>query len=379
MTVVEKSTTGAKLPLDSLEIKGYRCFKELTIPKLARVNLITGKNNVGKTSLLEAVHLWARRGSPEAVWEILSSREGAFVHAAPTSNDVLDALARIFNSGSSAFARTVYGTSASTYLLSDGELPAAVIGWRSPMGPSKILELKIYRPEPQSVNPIGLFPTFRDNDGIIGHQSQVYSLQRVIDSDRHVWDQKDSTPCLFCGPRGMSAGRNGILWDNIALSPRKVDVIAGLSIIQPVEDVGLFGEPGVGLGRVLYTRLGGDAMPRPLSGLGDGMTRAFGIFLALVNSTDGILLLDEVETGLHYSVLTDVWKTIFELANRLNVQVFATTHSWECIQAFQEALWSSDENDGELIRLESKDDLIKSTVFNKRSVKVVAEDWIEVR
>jgi hypothetical protein len=75
MAMAEKEITGSKLPLESLEIKGYRAFKELTIPKLARVNLITGKNNVGKTSLLEAIHLWARRGSPDAVWTVLSLRE----------------------------------------------------------------------------------------------------------------------------------------------------------------------------------------------------------------------------------------------------------------------------------------------------------------
>ncbi len=49
----------AKLLLDSLEIKGYRCFEHLTIEKLGRVNLIVGKNNVGKTALLEALWIYA--------------------------------------------------------------------------------------------------------------------------------------------------------------------------------------------------------------------------------------------------------------------------------------------------------------------------------
>src|SRR5580704_15877747 len=74
MAIAEKEVTGTKLPLDSLEIKGYRCFKELAIPKLARVNLITGKNNVGKTAVLEAVYLLARAGSVRAFWQILSHR-----------------------------------------------------------------------------------------------------------------------------------------------------------------------------------------------------------------------------------------------------------------------------------------------------------------
>lgn len=60
MTIADKEITGAKPHVESLEIEGYRTFEKLTIPKLSRVNLITGKNNVGKTSLC-----WARQ---ERAW-----------------------------------------------------------------------------------------------------------------------------------------------------------------------------------------------------------------------------------------------------------------------------------------------------------------------
>ncbi len=65
--------------------------------------------------------------------------------------------------------------------------------------------------------------------------------------------------------------------------------------------------------------------------------------LALVNSSNGFLLIDEFENGLHYSVLHKVWKLIFRLAKDLNVQVFATTHSHDCVTAFQAASQNSDE------------------------------------
>ena len=63
------------LALNSLEIKGFRGFRHLTIERLGRVNLIVGKNGVGKSSLLEALCLYAEKGSPKVIWEILNTRD----------------------------------------------------------------------------------------------------------------------------------------------------------------------------------------------------------------------------------------------------------------------------------------------------------------
>src|SRR5947209_3478464 len=59
------------LILDSLQIEQYRLFEKLVIPRLGRVNLITGKNNVGKTSILEALRLYATRAEPPTLLQIL--------------------------------------------------------------------------------------------------------------------------------------------------------------------------------------------------------------------------------------------------------------------------------------------------------------------
>ena len=76
--------------------------------------------------------------------------------------------------------------------------------------------------------------------------------------------------------------------------------------------------------------------PEPLSlqSFGEGILRLFEILLSLVNARDGILLIDELENGLHYKIHPRVWDLIFRLSQKLNVQVFATTHSWDCIRGF---------------------------------------------
>lgn len=84
--------------------------------------------------------------------------------------------------------------------------------------------------------------------------------------------------------------------------------------------------------------------------MGDGIIHLFHIILGLVNSRGGIVLIDEFENGLHYSVQPEIWNMIFQLAEKLNVQVFATTHSWDCVSAFQKAM-QQHETEGMLLHL----------------------------
>jgi predicted ATP-dependent endonuclease of OLD family len=98
----------------------------------------------------------------------------------------------------------------------------------------------------------------------------------------------------------------------------------------------------------------------------------------LANAADGILLVDEIENGLHYTLQPEVWRFILQVATRLNVQVFATTHSSDCVRAFQEASAESDE-EGVLIRLARKGDRIIVGEFDEETLAVAVEGNIEVR
>src|SRR5438309_9713890 len=65
----------SNLILNSLEIRNLRGFKHLQIERLGRVNLIVGKNNIGKSSLLEALQIYAHNGDPTLIWKILQARD----------------------------------------------------------------------------------------------------------------------------------------------------------------------------------------------------------------------------------------------------------------------------------------------------------------
>lgn len=108
------------------------------------------------------------------------------------------------------------------------------------------------------------------------------------------------------------------------------------------------------------------------------MQRMLGIALALVNAENGILLIDEIENGLHYSIQTDLWRLIFQVAQRLNIQVFATSHSWDCIESFQKAA-QENEQEGILIRLEHKKGEVVATIFDEDKLAIATREQIEIR
>ena len=125
-------------------------------------------------------------------------------------------------------------------------------------------------------------------------------------------------------------------------------------------------------------RSAGFRRPVPLRSFGDGLSRLFVIILSLVNAQGGILLIDEFENGLHHTVQLDAWRMIFRLARDLDVQVFATSHSWDAVETFQAAAAEAPD-DGALLRLVRRGDDIVPTVFTEDELAISSRDRIEVR
>lgn len=119
--------------------------------------------------------------------------------------------------------------------------------------------------------------------------------------------------------------------------------------------------------------------PLPLQQMGDGMGRVLSLVLTIAKSLGGIVLIDEIEHGLHYSVMTEVWKAVARAARKADVQIFATTHSWECVQAAHEALAGSDPYDFRLQRLERVGDDIRAIAYDQESLATSVDMNLEVR
>jgi AAA15 family ATPase/GTPase len=130
--------------------------------------------------------------------------------------------------------------------------------------------------------------------------------------------------------------------------------------------------------RVGFAKLLKSEHPVQLRSLGDGVNRLFGIAVSLVNALGGFCVIDEIENGIHYSVQADVWRFIFKLATQLDVQVFATTHSWDMVKAFQLAADESEE-EGVLIRLARTGDRLWVAEYDEHDLEIAVDREIEVR
>lgn len=167
------------------------------------------------------------------------------------------------------------------------------------------------------------------------------------------------------------------LWDVINLTDLQDEVVSCLQLIdESIKDVAFVGE---GRSRIAIVRKNGRQERLPLKNMGDGMLRLFHIILAIVNAKNGLILIDEFENGLYWGVQPKLWETIFRISERLNVQVFATTHSKDCVRAF-EAVWKVDETKGTFHRMDrGRDNQIKCISYNVETLADALEMDVEVR
>ncbi len=372
------------LKIESLTIKQFRALRQLSIHGLGRVNLITGRNNTGKSSVLEALRLLASSGSPSVIYEILRYREEDTRQieepARPAEAADLFTLSSLFH-GFPQFSLqleplVIEATGGQRRMMLSVE-PGS---FSSQEGPDGTTRLVLRQP--------GLFA---EGDGLPALVIKADGTQRAMRLSSFTRsyasrvpsflpEGESRLPCVFVSPYGGERTATlGRLWDNIALSDSEQDVVEALRIIDPdISAVSMIGGEETRQQRTAIVRAKGMPRPMPLRSFGDGLNRLFGIVLSLVNAKDGLLLIDEFENGMHYSVQPDAWRVIFDLARRLEVQVVATSHSWDAIEAFQKVA-SQDSEKGALIRLTRRGNNIVPTLFSEDELAVVTRDRIEVR
>ena len=367
------------LKIESITLERFRAFRELTIRGLGRVNLITGKNNTGKSSVLEGLRLLANDAAPDVIYDILRYREenieeaeeeghpadpdslflvSGLFHGFPLLSEDLEPIAISTSGKLSPMSMTIRLDWLSEQLDSDGEYRLLPLGELEPDGIAALIV------ETQDTTKAHRLERFR----------YPYSMRR----GRFEPSNETRMPCIFVSPYGGGGtGMLGSLWDKIALSDREKDVVEGLRIIDPqISAIAMIGSTRRNLTAIV--RADNIERPIPLRSFGDGLNRLFGIILSLVNARGGLLLVDEFENGLHHTVQLDAWRTIFRLAQTLNIQVFATSHSWDAVEAFQKAAAEAPK-EGVLIRLARRGEDIIPTVLSEDELAIATRDQIEVR
>ena len=363
------------LHLPTLSVKGFRGIKDLTISRLGRVTLFAGKNGIGKTTLLDAIRLYAARGSYAVLAGILRDREELTETAEEDGDEILtpnwDAL--FYGRRASPEACISIGPIRKGQHLNIG------IG---PLSPKAVMQLERDIPDHLIDDEIqSLQVKFKGSKKEIPLISSMPSRRY-----RRFWDNESESPSEIryesLGPGLLSNARLARSWDKVALTDDEIRAVEVLNLIfdDNVVRVAVIGdERRSRYGRRIVAKIKDQDRPVPLKSLGDGAVRLFGVALALANSQDGFLLIDEVENGIYHSIQPDFWKTVMKTAHVNNVQVLATTHGWDCVAGFAQAATDLDEVEGTLVRLEQDGEKIRAIEYSEDDLKTAAEQGIEVR
>jgi hypothetical protein len=353
---------------------------------LGGVTLITGRNNAGKSTFLEAVRLLISDGAPSVFYGILNYREESDSrqedNQTVVSPEDYSSFCSLFtNYPRLADCKTPFSISATDQGGTPNFNLTARIGWfaekiDSDEGIPQLVPL------PQGAD------LSEESTGFPALEIENLSRKRLIRINRPMpmryrrglTDATDAaaTPCVYLDPfSSRSTGQLANMWDTVVMRSAEPDVITALRVASPdIEAVNMIG--GESRPRTAIVKSSKYSHPVPLRSFGDGVNRLFGLMLSLSCAKNGVLLVDEIENGLHYTILPAVWKMVFHLASQLNVQVFATTHSWDCVKAFQNTA-AENPDEGALLKLVAKDGHTVPTLFKESELAIATRDQIELR
>lgn len=347
----------------SLSIKNFRAFETLEIEGLKRVNLFTGRNNSGKTSVLEAVYLLEGEHATLRARRLFETRGLAAVSFSRFS------------------ARTMPWATLFRSLSVDGEVRISGL-----QDAAHLLEVTLTttltEEDRNYVNRVGAPHLDPEDRAILVARKPRFAQKHdaiwVTDAKIHADVLGENTlrasSYLISGTKPSHAEMSRY-FDGLELIKGTDPILQALLLIDPRLQ-GLKTNTSAGPS-LLYADLGGATL-LPLAVVGDGMLRMLEIVFAILQNQDRAVMIDEIENGFHYSVLPKVWKLIHELAKQYNVQIFAVTHSHECAVAAHEAAKVAD-YDYQYFRIEQKNGIGRAVPFDEEIMQTAIDANLEFR
>jgi len=361
------------LPLESLHIHRFRGLVDVELRELGRFNVLVGRNNTGKTTILEAIATHARPLRPSVWVEVARRRDVAASRTA-----LIEGWRWLFPQPPRGLPDgSLPGTGLMTTISSEGRLP---VGSSS----AEFKELEGFFEASDDSEQLALLP----HEEARTRRGVELKLRASIPGERDeqsvttvLWDglrlpivqdvSAASLPVMTITPFShrmqqleVEALSDALFAD---LKPMVLDLIRIFD--TEIEDFEILkrprSEPAI---YMRHARLG----KAPLSTFGDGMRRVLlmGVSLAMVRG--GILLVDEIESAIHAGALDASFRWLQRACRQLDVQLFTTTHSLEAVDALLAAAEGAD--DVVLYRLEPRDGKARAKRFSHENLRVLREE-----
>lgn len=327
--------------IKSISIEKFKCFNTLFVPSFEQVNLIGGKNNVGKTSLLEAIELLC--GSLKTQ-DLIYQIQNMLVRRQESSR-------------SPRYVELDFIYADAQYLLIESD--------------QRKCEIKFEERQASDQQELILDGDSTSEQSDLFLNISINGEARKIPADGFLRNRFPPTI-----RRGFEENSNNVNYIKSSKTDEHlISLLYGALIDLNKEEflnnsLSIFDENLLSIkqraterGVTLKILKKDRKHPILLSSLGDGVNRYIAILCAIWASQDGVLLVDEIENGIHYSNYGKLWKLIFKAAEEANCQLFITSHSKECIEAFNRYQSNDPNSKGLYFELfkSKKDGLIKAS------------------
>ena len=362
------------MKITSFDIKNYRAFQSLSLTGLQRVNLIAGENNVGKTALLEAIWQFSGPDQPDIGVRLNQFRGINLINPEELLSDLF------YRYGVSKTielsATGDWGPHRRTLRISTRKRETSLMALRAnnergetrlPLAESSHEVVLHYTDGVDEYNSSGWFVRQETGPGVVQDRFEK-RVEPVLDRPTAVYLSPRHRP-----PLQEDAERYG----HMELHGSEHSVVEALRSLEPnlkrLATISVNGTPvihaDVGLGRLIPTGLLGDGVQRVLS-----LAVAFG-----AASGGGLVLIDEVENGIHHSRLEGLWRTIEALSQKFDVQVFATTHSRECVGAAHQVFSEGEDYHLKFLRLDRIKGRVKVKTMDKTTLGTALGSSLDIR
>jgi hypothetical protein len=352
----------------SLLIENFRGFRRLSLESLKRVNLFSGMNNAGKTALLEAIFLHLGCNNPE-----LALRVNTFRGMERFGLEAEQVWGWLFYEKNLRSAITLNSIAVDAI---ERRLKITVQQEPGALTPSSREEeiLKTYAPVSTQMGFPSLVLEYSDSTGVQSVSKGILmpSSLRFEPSDVAI----KSIPGVFLASRLLTLREDAERFSKLTELGLEGEILPTLRLLEPrLKRLVLLVSGGapiihgdIGIGRLI-----------PVNMMGEGLARLLSLLLTVYTTNNGCVLIDEIENGLHYSVMQRVWKALIGAAETADTQIFSTTHSRECIMAAHRAIGQFDQYDFNLQRLERIDGDVAVIGYDREMLDTADEFAMEVR
>ena len=356
--------------INEILIRNFKCFEKLTIPELGRITLIGGRNNVGKTALLEATFLFLDRYHADMILRQYGWR----------------GIEGVLSEANAMWAPIFHNFDMNKEIIIGAVIDSSRQEAKFRFNPN-------YRPQiptPTALPPKREIPTDEKGSTSFSLDIEYTGPDGKKDQVSHLTIDHMGRPLLnleypprkyplgiFLASKKHTPSTDTTNWlSSFIREGKENEIVEFLQIIEPrLNTLKIVTE---GPSSFVHGMLEGVSRTRDIHLMGEGMEKLLNLMLAIAQCKGGCVFLDEFENGLHFSELAKIWEAVAKALRKYNCQLISTTHSYECLRAGFEGL-ADHRDDFRYIRLDRKAEVITPKLFNYEMLGEAIRTSLEIR